>query len=107
MTEKFFSKLRGGLSLYHEDVEGIGFRFIVGFHGEDVSLLLKQFWREESGEYQVIPVFSYGGAPRAQFCTQRSLAAALQSADIEPGSRTEQQWKSACERHDVAGRQEY
>ena len=103
MTEpKYFGRLKGGISLHCEDVEGTSVRFILGRFGEDPTKLIDAFWKEQTGDFEIVPLFGYGNAPRPELCTARSLAAALQTATIDPGSRTEQQWKRVCEQHNVA-----
>ena len=101
----FFEHIRGGFSI-HVDAEGStvpAVRFCLARFGEDADRVLAAFWREVgAGDFELVPLFAYGSAPRAELCTARSLAAALQTASIEPGSRTEQQWKAVCEHHNVA-----
>ena len=65
--------------------------------------MLAAFWKENNGEgdFEVVPLFAYGSAPRLELCTQRSLASALQSVTLDPGSRTEQQWKQVAQALDV------
>lgn len=101
----FFEHIRGGFSI-HVSNEGDGVpnvRFALARFGEDPDRVIGAFWKEtNSADCEVIPLFAYGSAPRAELCTPRSLAAAMQSVTLEPGSRTEQQWKAVCEAHSVA-----
>ena len=104
MTD-FFPSVRSAPSLYVDSDDGAltDARFILCRQGEDAALAIAAFWKEhDSGNFAVIPLFSYGNPPRKELCTQQSLAAALQSATIEPGSTTEQQWRAVCEHHSVA-----
>ena len=100
----FFSTARGGFSLYLDEAEAAnGPRFALARFGEDPGKVLAEFYRENPlSDFPVVPLFAYGQAPRPELCTQRSLTQALQSVDIEPGSRTEQQWKAVAEHHSVA-----
>ena len=88
MTE-FFQHIRGGFSLHvdGEDIAVTNVRFILGRHGEDITRLISAFWKECRGDFEIVPLFCYGGAPRKELCTGQLLAAALQTADIEPGNR--------------------
>ena len=101
---KFFEHIRGGFSIH---VEGEGpfvpaVRFCLARHGEDAGLVLKAFWHEVGqGDFEVVPLFSHGAAPRRELCTQRSLAAALQTVSLEPSSVTEGQWKQVAQALDV------
>jgi hypothetical protein len=102
---EFFNSVRGALSVYCDSNDGMltDARFILARHGEDPDKVVAAFWREHnSGNFAVIPLFAYGNPPRKELCSQRSLAAAVQTAAIEPGGVVEQQWKSVCEAHDVA-----
>jgi hypothetical protein len=91
-----FEHAHGRFTLY-VDTDGdhlTDVRFILGMIGEDSELLVQKFWKEEGeGDFLVIPVFAYGRPPRSHLCTKRSLAAALQSVQLEPGSTVEQRWK--------------
>jgi hypothetical protein len=75
-------------------------RFILVRQGEDPDLAIAAFWKEHRGHWSVVPLYSYGAAPRSELCTARSLAAALQVATI-PTEAT-QKWRAACELHNVA-----
>lgn len=101
----FFEHIRGGFSI-HVGNEGDGVpnvRFALGRYGEDADKILAAFWKEtNSADCEVIPLFAYGSPPRLELCTQRSLAAALQSVTIDAGSRTEQMWKAVAEALNVA-----
>lgn len=100
---EFFSQIKGGFSVHVEEDAFAGVRFALARFGEDPDKVLAAFWKENSiGDFELVPLFAYGAAPRSEPCTARSLAAALQSVTIEPGSRTEQQWKAVCEQHNVA-----
>ena len=99
----YFSQIKGGFSVHVQEHDFEGVRFALARFGEDPSRVIDAFWRENnSGDFEIVPLFSYGNAPRAELCTQQSLARALQSVTLEPGSRTEQQWKAVCEHHNVA-----
>jgi hypothetical protein len=104
MTE-YFGHIRGGLTTYVEGADDGGAtecRRMLVYHGEDVAQCVRQFWREHNGDFVIIPETGYGVAPRQELCSQKSLVPALQTADIEPGSRIEQQWKACCEHYHVA-----
>ncbi len=100
----FFEHVRGGFSIH---VEGDGpsvpaVRFCLARFGEDADRVLKAFWQEVgAGDFEVVPLFSHGAAPRLELCTQRSLAAALQTVTLEPSSRSEQQWKQVAQALEV------
>jgi hypothetical protein len=49
----------------------------------------------------IVPETGYGVPPRPELCSKQSLAAALQTAAIEPGSTTEQKWKQVCAQFNV------
>jgi hypothetical protein len=103
-VSSYFSHVRGGTTTY---VGGDGnsiteCRRMLIYHGEDVDTCLKAFWSEHSREdFVIIPEVGYGVAPRKELCTQRSLVEALRTAEIEPGSRVEQQWKDVCKFYHV------
>jgi hypothetical protein len=102
---EFFGGVRGALSVYCDSDDGqlADARFVLARFGEDPDKVVATFWREHnSGNFSVIPLFAYGVAPRSELCSQRSLAAALQTVTIEPSSVVEQQWKVVCEAHNVA-----
>jgi hypothetical protein len=102
---EFFGSVRGALSVYCDNNDGMltDARFILARFGEDPDKVVAAFWREHSsGNFSVIPLFAYGTAPRAELCSQRSLAAALQTVTIEPSSVVEQQWQQVCAAHNVA-----
>jgi hypothetical protein len=102
---EFFGSVRGALSVYCDSNDGTltDARFILCRYGEDPDKVVATFWREhQSGNFSVVPLFAHGLPPRSELCSQRSLAAALQTATIEPGGTVEQQWKAACEAHNVA-----
>ena len=105
MTE-FFASVRGAPSLYVDNNDGTltDVRCILLRQGEDAALGIEAFWKEkhDSGNFAVIPLFSYGNPPRRELCTQQSLTAALQSATIEPGGAVEQQWRAVAEALRVA-----
>ena len=100
----YFTQIKGGFSVHVQEHDFEGVRFALARFGEDPDKVLAAFWKENNGggDFEVVPLFSHGAAPRTELCSQRSLAAALQTASIEPGSRTEQQWKAVCEAHCVA-----
>ncbi len=100
---EFFGHVRGGTTTY---VGGDGnsiteCRHLLMYFGEDVSVCLDQFWREHSGDFVVIPQVAYGMAPRVELSSKQSLAAALETARIEPNGEVERAWKKACQRHGV------
>jgi hypothetical protein len=103
---KYFGRVKGGMTLHCEDVEGISVRFILGYFGEDPAKLIAAFWKEQEGaaSFQVVPVFAYGEAPRSELCTQQSLAAALQSVTLERDGIIEKKWKELAEEFDVTWR---
>jgi hypothetical protein len=76
-------------------------RFALCRHGEDVTKVLEAFWRERRGDFLAVPLVGYGEAPRSDLCTKQSLKAALATAVIPPGSRSEQLWQEACAQHGV------
>jgi hypothetical protein len=95
----FFSQIKGGFSVHVEEDGFTGVRFCLARFGEDPDKVLAQFWRENSGggDFELVPL-----APRLELCSQRSLASALQSVTIAPGSRTEQQWQAVANQLGVA-----
>jgi len=102
---EFFSSVRGAPSLYVDNEDGAltDCRCILLRHGEDADLAIEMFWKEhDSGRFAVIPLFSHGNPPRRELCSQKSLAAALVTATIEPGSTVEQSWREVCEALHVA-----
>jgi hypothetical protein len=104
-VSEFFASVRGALSVYCDNNDGTltDARFILARFGEDPDKVIAAFWREHAdGRFSIVPLFAYGTAPRTELCSQRSLAAALQTATIEPSSVVEQQWKAVCEAHNVA-----
>jgi hypothetical protein len=99
----YFEKLRGSFSLYYDAAESSDTRYLLMRFGESVDRVLEVFWKEHPAEsFSVVPLVAYGDAPRLHLCSQKSLAAALASVQLEPGSSTEQAWKAACEYHKVA-----
>jgi len=104
MTD-FFASVKAAPSFYVDNDDGAlrDCRFILCRFGESADLAIQAFWKEHGdGNFAVAPLFSHGNAPRKELCTQQSLAAALQSAAIEPGSTIEQQWRAVCEALHVA-----
>jgi hypothetical protein len=105
VKDGYFEHTRGGFTIY-TDAENDSLnsaRFLLGRFGEDPELLVVRFWREwGDGDYQIVPLMSYGLPPRRALCTKRSLAAALQSVRLEPGSVTEQRWRVLADDLDVA-----
>ena len=99
MAELYFDKVRGALSCYVDASDGnmTDVRIILCRHGEDAQKAIAQFWKENTGEFAVVPLFAYGNPPRKELCTQKSLLAALQTITFDVGSRTEQQWREVCE----------
>ena len=78
-------------------------RFCLARFGEDVNLVLARFWDEvRSSGFTVVPVFSHGLPPRLPLSTARSIAAALQVIDLEPGSALEARWKEVADRLHVS-----
>jgi hypothetical protein len=103
--EDFFSHTSGGFVLYSakEGDTVSGCRFALARFGEDVNRVLEQFWEEQpSGNFVVVPVFSHGLPPRLPLSTARSIAAALQVIDLEPGSALEARWKEVADRLHVS-----
>jgi hypothetical protein len=105
MKDGYFGQCRGGFT-YYTDVENDALgsaRFLLGRFGEDPELLVARFWREwRDGDYQIVPLMSYGLPPRRDLCTKKRLASALQSVRIEPGSVAEQRWRILADDLDVA-----
>jgi len=99
-----FKHVRGGFTIYvgGDDVEIADVRFVLAHFGEDAAKVIESFWKERSGDFSIVPLFAYGAVPRRDLCTQQSLAAALQSVAIEPGSFTEMKWRKLCEDMAVA-----
>jgi hypothetical protein len=98
--ENFFSHTSGGFVLYSaREGDAIpGCRFALARFGEDANLVLQQFWDEQpGGNFVVVPVFAHGLPPRLPLSTARSIAAALEVVDLEPGSELERQWKEVCD----------
>jgi hypothetical protein len=101
---EFFDKVRGALSCYTDASDGhlTDARLILCRHGEDAQKCIDAFWRENrDGTFAVIPLFAHGNPPRWELCTKESLTTALRSVVFDVGSRTEQQWRAACEHHSV------
>jgi hypothetical protein len=99
MTEQFFDKVRGALSCYTDASDGqlTDCRIILCRFGEDPQKAIDQFWKENTGNFAVIPLMAYGNPPRAQLCSQKSLLAALQTVTFDVGSATEMQWTAVCQ----------
>ena len=98
----YFGRVRGGGTYHLEDEEGVSIQFAVGYYGEDLSLLIEAFWREQDGgNFLVVPLLAHGRPPRGELCTATSLKAALETAAPNPDSREGQQWAIACQRHGV------
>ena len=73
-------------------------RFCLARHGEDASLVVERFWDEQpSSGFTVVPLFAHGLPPRRPLSTAKSIAAALESVTLEPGSKLEQQWKEVAD----------
>jgi hypothetical protein len=102
MTE-YFTHLRGGSTIYSGgDGDTVhDSRRALMFHGEDVELVVAQFWREHTGDFVIVPEVGYGVAPRPELSSKRSLTDALRTAKMDPDGRIEQAWKKACEAHGV------
>jgi hypothetical protein len=101
---EFFASVRGALSVYCDNNDGMltDARFVLARFGECPDKVIEAFWNEhKGGNFAVIPLFAYGNPPRRELCSQKSLAAALQTATIEPGGAVEQQWRAVCEHHSV------
>lgn len=99
----YFGRVRGGGTFHMEDEEAVSIQFAVGYYGEDTSLLVEAFWKEQDGggDFLVVPILAHGRAPRGELCTAQSLRAALQTANPNPDSREGQEWKRACDHHGV------
>jgi hypothetical protein len=104
MTEQFFDKVRGALSCYTDAADGhlTDVRIILCRFGEDAQKAIDQFWKENTGNFAVIPLMAYGNPPRKELCSQKSLLAALQTVTFDVGSSTEMQWRAVCEALHVA-----
>lgn len=101
----FFEAIRGGFSIYlSQDANSVpSVRFCLARFGEDADRVLKVFWQEVGqGDFEIVPLFSHGAPPRQELCTQRSLAAALQTVILEPSSYSEMEWKKVAQALDVA-----
>ena len=101
---EFFGHLRGGTTTY---VGGDGntiteLRHLLMYFGEDPALCVRQFWKEHSGAFVIVPEVGYGVPPRPELSSKQSLEAALQTVSIEPGGEVERAWKKACAAHGVA-----
>jgi hypothetical protein len=104
---KYFGRLKGGVSLHCEDAEDTAVRFILLKFGEDTTKAIAWFWKEYhedggTGSFTVVPLFSFGSAPRIELCSQQSLATALQSVTLDRDSLVEKAWKEAAEELNVA-----
>jgi hypothetical protein len=101
---EYFTHARGGVTVYvgSDGNSTTECRRMLIYHGEDVAKCVKQFWNEHNGDFVIIPETGYGIAPRKELCSQKSLVAALQTAEIEPGGYVEKQWKDVCEFYRVA-----
>lgn len=99
----YFGRVRGGGTFHMEDEEGISIQFAVGYYGEDASLIIEAFWKEQDGggDFLVVPLLAHGRPPRGELCTAKSLRAALETANPNPDSRDGQQWALACQRHGI------
>ncbi len=105
MTE-YFDRIKSVGTIYLSDEHGDGqladVRLAAYRFGEDVELVVAQFFKEHSNvNFSIVPVASYGSPPRSALCTKRSLEAALKTVSFEIGSRTEQQWRAMCAHHRV------
>jgi hypothetical protein len=98
--QHYFSQARG-IGTVYLDREGdylADVRFALARHGEDAGLVVERFWQEQpSSGYTIVPIFSYGLPPRRPLSTAQSIAAALESVTLEPGSKLEQQWKEVAD----------
>jgi hypothetical protein len=88
--EEYFNHCRGGFTLYstkHAD-HMMHPAFALAYMGEDVQLVVDQFWRESSTNMDivVIPIFAFGSPPRRKLTTPESLATALETIHLQPGS---------------------
>src|SRR5262245_34401220 len=104
MANEYFSKVRAAPSTYVDDDDGqlIDARLVIARFGEDAELVIEQFWKEhKNGNFDIVPLFSHGKAPRPELCSKASLREALKTAKIEPNSIVESHWKAACEAHKV------
>jgi hypothetical protein len=101
---KYFERVTGGLVLHTEDVDDARVHCVLCRHGEDPAKAIGQFWAEYEGvaDFTIVPLFSFGGIPRAALCTPQSLASALQSVTLEPNSIVEKRWKELAEKLNVA-----
>ena len=98
----YFGRVRGGGTYHLEDEEGVSLQFCVGYFGEDETLLVEAFWKEEgAGSFLVAPIIAYGKAPRSALCSRASLLKALETTKVNPDSREGQQWREACQRHGI------
>ena len=98
----FFDKVRSAPSTFVDSNDGMltDVRLVIYRHGECPQKVIQTFYEEHRGEcnFSIIPMAAYGNPPRPELCTKRSLADALQVADIEPNSNHEMQWRSCCDR---------
>jgi hypothetical protein len=103
MTE-YFGRVRGAPTTYLDATDGnmTDVRLCIARFGEDPEKVLKAFWKEHDGTFAVVPLFAYGLPPRKALCSAKSLAVAVQYVELETGSTSEQEWKAACQRYNVA-----
>jgi hypothetical protein len=94
--ESFFSQAPGINTLY-ADKEGdsvADVRFCLCRYGECVNKVLERFWQEQpSSGFTVCPIFSHGLPPGKALSTARSIAAALQVIELEPGNALTDRWR--------------
>jgi hypothetical protein len=98
----FFSKARGGFTLFVDEHEFSGSdRFIKVRFGEDPDACMAAFYKEHNVSYEVAPMVFFGSPPRKELSTKQSLTMALKTAKIPEGSSAEILWKECCAYHKV------
>jgi hypothetical protein len=78
-------------------------RLVMARVGEDAEKVVAAFWDEwPRADFVIAPIFFYGLAPRRSLCSAKSIAAALQTIQLEPNSTLEQRWKELAEQFNIA-----
>jgi hypothetical protein len=102
MMTKFFDRVGGGFCIYSDSAGSPDVRFVLANFGEESEKVISAFWKERGGDFAIVPLFAFGGSPRRELCSQKSLVAALQTVQFDVNSRTGQQWLEVCNHYHVA-----
>jgi hypothetical protein len=106
MREGAFEHARNIGTIYVDRADGDNVanpRLLMARVGEDAEKVVAAFWDEwPRADFVIAPLFFYGLAPRRSLCSAKSIAAALQTIQLEPNSILEQKWKELAEQFSVA-----